>query len=480
MYSVKFELDSIVNSLKEKSFDKLKELIIEQHTSIKIIDTDDPDLCIFVNDYNKNINESSLLEKECRSLIFNKKEMKIVCYTYDSIYYNDDAKDYLFKINKEEYDTQILECIEGTLLTIHYNKDRWYVSTRKCLDSSKSIWRSKKSHYTLFEETIKKNLNISLEEFMNKLNKNNYYLFVLVHHDNINIIDYTYKFGENYKEIIHIMTRKKNTHEEIIYDEPQYKELNIKTPFIYDSYEILDKLNEKYKMEKIKNSSIEEGLIIKSFNKKYNKTDILKLQTECYKKMKLLKPNNNNIYKDLVELYQKDKLNDHLEYYPENKKIYDSSNEIGYDTVGVITAVFKVLTSELYELFKFLWDIRTGKHKNQDLYNELPKEYHNILYNIRGIYFKRTKEFLKQNNNERKRITIRINDIYNMLKQEYDINDLTRLFKARKIMKYKANNCTENDIKYNIYNQFKYASQKCEEKPLKMMEILLKKMFPDS
>ena len=59
-----------------------------------------------------------------------------------------------------------------------------------------------------------------------------------------------------------------------------------------------------------------------------------------------------------------------------------------YDTIGTVDAVFKVCTSELFEPFKIL-DIKTGKHKNTKLYDKLSKDYKDVLFGIRGIYFKK-------------------------------------------------------------------------------------------
>ena len=83
-----------------------------------------------------------------------------------------------------------------------------------------------------------------------------------------------------------------------------------------------------------------------------------------------------------VELYQQDKLKQYLEYFPDNMKL----NKI-YDTIGVIDASFKVLTSELFELFRYLYDLKDCSHKNKEFYKLLPNEYTIVLYKIRGIYY---------------------------------------------------------------------------------------------
>ena len=84
----------------------------------------------------------------------------------------------------------------------------------------------------------------------------------------------------------------------------------------------------------------------------------MKFQTNSYQFMSLLKPNTNNVYMSFIELYQQDLLKKHIEYFPGNSKlVVDDLNET-YDTIGVVDASFKVLTSELYEIFKHLYDLK--------------------------------------------------------------------------------------------------------------------------
>merc|ERR1712224_547588 len=103
-----------------------------------------------------------------------------------------------------------------------------------------------------------------------------------------------------------------------------------------------------------------------------------------------------------ISLYQKDLLKQHIEYFEENRKIYNPMFvEPPYDTIGVIDALFKVVTSELFELFKMLWNVKVSKHKNKDIYNLLSQEYTTILFKIRGIYFTKKEAYITAlNNNE--------------------------------------------------------------------------------
>ena len=483
--NINFELLNYINSNNINSFKDLK--VFLQENKIKIKYSEDTDLVILSNNYKENLNN---LQKECRSLIIDKVTLDVICYTYDNILYNKDAKNEFLKINPSEFVIQ--ESFEGTLLSIYNYKNKWYISTRQCIDASKSIWKNNISHFNLFLDCI----DISFEEFTNNLNEDYNYFFVLVHYKNKHIVDYSKYFKDpEYKKIIHIMTRNKKTHQDIDLDDTsQWKQNpNFKTPNKFE-----EKDNNSLKLMKFLNSSLEmnypcnhddfgvldienvndnfkvpieiEGLIIKI--KENNKIKLLKFQTNAYQFMSLLNPNISNIYMGFVELYQRDKLKQYLEYFPDNMKL----NNV-YDTIGVIDASFKVLTSELFELFRYLYDLKDCSHKNKEFYKLLPNEYTIVLYKIRGIYYKKKEKYIK---NKIDMITmdntynysLKIFDIYNLLKKNYEIKDILNLFHARKnfFSKY-------TDSKYNKI--IKDISMKCDLVSLKMIDIFLKKIYPD-
>jgi hypothetical protein len=478
--TIKFELNDIINNLEEKNYESLKNKLLSLSNNLSINIDKNSDLVILSNNFTKNNVNNTNLEKECRSIILNKKDLSIVCYTHDNIFYNEEAKNYV--LNKDITETQkIYECYEGTMLTIYYFEDKWRMSTRKCLRSDISYWSSDKTHNDMFLET----LGDSFINFTKLLNKNNYYMFTLVHHENKNIIDYSFKFdNKEYKKIVHVMTRDNKNHKEVD-DTETYKRLENKygivLPKEHKDYTLLDNENNT---ETIKLPLKFGGLIIKNFNKETGKTDLLKLETNSYQMMSVLQPNTNNIYKSFVELYQNDMLKKHLEYFPGNTKmknpIYD---EIPYDTIGIVDATFKVLTSELFELFKMLWDIRDCSHKNKDLYKLLPHEYTTVLYKIRGIYYLKKEKYINrkntkdnntnQNSNIQTTYNLRIFDIYSLLKN-YDTKNLLKLIYSRKNLKNKID--TKED---ENYEELRKISLKCDRISLKMIAILTNNMYPE-
>ena len=507
---VNLKIQDIISSIEDKSFENFKTIITQESNNIIIKEWDESDLFMLTNNFIKNNNNLSDLERECRSIILSKSNLKIVCYTYDDIYYNQDAKDFLIK--NIEWEKVIQECFEGTLLSVYFYNDKWNISTRRCIDASNSIWMSNKSYLDMFLECI----NVSLDEFTSYLREENNYYFVLVHYQNKHIVDYSDYFGEeDYKKIIHVMTRNQDTNIEIsldnvnqwkkkpvffsrpknmkddqdFFEAKQRKEVvdyieennNLKLEKVtnHENFSKLDELNKNNKLDLPVTS---EGLIVKMYNPNNNKTELLKFQTNSYQFMSILKPNSNNIFMSFIELYQNDMLKRHLEYFPGNCKfeieLYDGYNEI-FDTIGVVDAAFKVKTSELFELFRTLYNLKDCSHKNKELYSILPTEYTIALYRIRGIYYKKKEKYIKSKQEDNSsdinniNTNLRIFDIYNMLKYTYETKELLKLFRARKIL---LNKCmsTKNDLSEKIIN----LSHRCDKVSIKMTAILLNKMFP--
>jgi len=447
----------------------------------------------------KNNSKISELERECRSIILD-RNLNIISYGYDDIYYNQDAKNYILK-NGLNKNYTIQECFEGTLISVFNHNGDWYLSTRQCIDSKLSKWTSEKSHYEMFMECI----DISFEEFTEHLKEDINYFFVIVHHENKNIVDYTEYFNDpEYKKIIHVMSRSKSSNLEIeLCDENQWNKkpnfkipqklkdnengnqvfelnnddnLTLSHPDIFNDFEKLDNINKKLLLTLPVKS---EGIIVRCLEETTGKLTILKFQTNSYQFMSLLKPNTNNIFMSFIELYQQDLLKKHIEYFPGNSKMSVSDiNEISetYDTIGIVDASFKVLTSELFEIFKHLYDLKDCSHKNESFYKVLPNEYTIALYKIRGIYYRKKEKYIKNKNvNEETNYTysLKIFDIYNLLKKKYDTKELLKLFRARKlIMAQFQNNTSQNGI---ILNNI---SNKCDKVSIKMTSILLNKMFP--
>ena len=93
MDEINLELKQFILSLDEINFNNFKIKLQEKIPNINI--RYDENLVSVSNTFSRKMKNLSNLEKECRSVILDKNTLDIVCYSYDDIYYNQDAKEYI-------------------------------------------------------------------------------------------------------------------------------------------------------------------------------------------------------------------------------------------------------------------------------------------------------------------------------------------------------------------------------------------------
>jgi hypothetical protein len=237
-----------------------------------------------------------------------------------------------------------------------------------------------------------------------------------------------------------------------------------------NSLEEFDNLNKKDQFTLPPKS---EGVVIKCFDTNINRYRLIKLQTMNYQFAKSI-GSEKNIFMGLIHLYQNSKLNEYIAQMPNLKKIINPLNTSeSFDTIGTIDALFKVCTSEIFELFKVLYDIKNGKHIDNTLYKLLPKEYKDIMFSIRGIYFKKKAKIIGKQleYTEMKEYYLQIRDIYNLLKT-IPTEHFCALLKMRKLM--------FNWTKVNpLVSDFNKISFKCDKIHFKLISIYTNKLFPN-
>jgi hypothetical protein len=381
--------------------------------------------------------------------------ISVISYTCPNPITNRKAQQFL--LNNNDLTLDMYKCYEGTVISLFCNKNKWYISTRRCLDSKESIWTDTNYH-DMFIDVLNKE-NITFNDFVEKLNPEYGYYFILIHHKNKHVIDYSQQFGKEYTKLCLVFVRNKETQIEI----NDYKLDNYENIFKPEKMTMDEFANENQKLSIDVNV---EGIIIKTI--KDNKNYLLKLQTNSYQFCKAI-GENSNIFKGYLYLYQNEKLKNYIENNKDHKNLEKIVNPYNinesFDTVGVVDCVFKVLTSELFELYKLLWKITNGQHQNVDLYNIIPKEYKDILYYLRGIYFK-----LKA---EKKLFGIK--DIYQYLKT-IDVEQFCALLRQRKLM---FNWVATSDNKNEQLNIFKTISNRCDKVNIKLIAIFTNKIFPE-
>jgi hypothetical protein len=411
-------INQLKNQNQNLSFDNLMEELNKKddnNNKFYNINTKEfDDLCILYNDSSdiNNIDRDPNvveLEKSCRSIILDKQNLIPIGSQYSEILYNNDVID-LFKNENISWDnTTVQKCHEGTQLIVYNHKNIWHVSTRRCINSEDSTWIHNKSYREMFDEAM--NNKFTLEE----LDKNLVYHFVLVHHKNKNIVNYS-NLGEQYAELYHILTTEKYTLNEvnckingvISVEEEQYDDLN----------KLLQHINIISQENEHNHKIITEGYILRIYEKeKYkSKFKVGKLQTEIYQTLMKMKPNNSNMYQSYLELYQQNKLIEFLPYF----------SKFSIELTKRIHIAMSNIANEILDLYHC-----TRQKKNPEIYANLTEHYKKILYGLHGLYIQHRKpEFLTSDDKLKISKSINVHDVYHHLKN-LPPNDLRQLFYDR-------------------------------------------------
>jgi hypothetical protein len=145
-------------------------------TNTEIINTDDFKRKLFENSimtkyyeddnllllYHKyEIPSKSQLEKECRSLVVDMSNLNIISYTCQTPICNKEAQQFLLNNNDIQLEGTIFKCYEGSILSLFNHNSKWYLSTRRCLDSNDSTWNNT-NHYSMFMDVLNSE-NITFE-----------------------------------------------------------------------------------------------------------------------------------------------------------------------------------------------------------------------------------------------------------------------------------------------------------------------------
>ena len=267
------------NFIQQNQINNYAELEIKlNELNLKIkIDEQYPDLILIYGQDGQtshdslNLTDSSLkIIKECNGLIINKITLKIVCYTFDKC-----PDELLF--NNNEDNLYIEPAIEGTLMRLYHHNNNWIISTKKCIDASKSKWLSNRTFFELFFDCIPNG------DFYETLNKNFCYSFILTHPENNIVVNYASPF------LCHISTRDMTTLHEI--------DVSIGIP--KNEKTKIDKMNIPIVISNIFNETNlnNEGIIFIDTN--YNR---FKIRTPIYNKARTIWGNTNNRFFRYLEL----------------------------------------------------------------------------------------------------------------------------------------------------------------------------------
>jgi hypothetical protein len=277
---------------------------------------------------------------ECNGIILEKDTFKIICYTFNK---SSDKLEFNPKLNLNELYVEY--ALEGTLVRLYYYNNTWNISTKKCIDAGKSKWISEKNFSQLFQECIQ-NIN-----FIENLNTECCYSFILTHPENNIVVNYTVP------RIFHISTRNLTT---------------------------LEELNDSIGVEKILKNKIESKDIPELLNKLFNETSLFyegyilsdnnfnrqKIKSNLYTMVRNIWGNTNNRFLRYIEIRKDINLfNAYLYYFPSHKYSFESyENKIS------------ILAQNILEIY-------IQRHVKKTIVS-VPFYFAKIIYKLHGDFFK--------------------------------------------------------------------------------------------
>jgi len=366
MDSVKFNLHSVMDGLEEVNYDTILAYFKEHHNHKLFVKKVNDEGSLVMIHNNLDTAKTNKLYQECRSIVYDVVNRKVLSYSHDNvIYMTEDKYGY---INGDVVE----ESYEGTMIGVYEHGDKWHFSSTRCPDVNKSFYfNKKKSHGEMLDEVLKTiypEIDDVREKLTEVLEKDKVYYFVLVHHENKYLVDYTKKFGEEYKKLVHIITRDKETQKEVTH------KLNLSEvvyPIVFPSYEEAKYIMNTSVINTV-NNTVEpmEGIIIKRYSEDSLKCELMKIPSNPYMILRYEKPNNLNMWLNCIEIFQRNNKNYTADMYmtkygktKEIKDIFGSGKHL--DITGVLCAVIKCLSLEIMALYNHFtkYDKITGRYE---------------------------------------------------------------------------------------------------------------------
>ena len=194
----------------------INELLEQNKNQImkKVVNIDDNEFVFVFNKKNYDYDNQDLISM-FRSVLYVKEgdKYKIINYTYNNLVYNTNII----------YGQDIYESYEGSNITLFNYKNEWYYNTSKNLiklqnlDTTNNIFFGKMILETF--DNKKENIN----QFLDIMNKEYNYNFILVNYNNKFIHDYTDVFGLSYTKLI--FTDCKNQQTQIPLEDENFNNL---------------------------------------------------------------------------------------------------------------------------------------------------------------------------------------------------------------------------------------------------------------
>ena len=350
-------------------FDALKILVTKTHGFLKFkkyIETDSEyNYYLISSEYNRVTSELDEdienITNETRSILLKEYSgtLSLVSYTYLPIRE-------VYSV-LPTYDCDFTESYEGPTVHITYNdiESKWFIMTTSCFDIYKSQYANELTHGQMFDQCFKDQL--TKDNFLADLNPDHSYVFVMVHHKNKYLVDYTTKFGEGYTKLILITVR--GSYDLVEYDINDYYDLTTK----YDNLFIDTTRHNIDDVNKIINDTYTgsyltcEGFVFRDTNSEYK--NLCKIRTKGYNEALSKIPYFNDKRWNLVYAYLANNLDEVLRFRGE-VVTQDESKVIVHRVSNVIFGLVNILNYMIIQFTKVNFLVQRERGENNNVYEK--------------------------------------------------------------------------------------------------------------
>lgn len=395
------------------------------------------DIVLLHNTYiRNNVDNFKELYEQCRSIVldFSLNCCNNIVVTYaNSIPERISYNNYISTLYSAE--DKVYEAYDGTIITVYNYKDEWYFGTSSCPDANSSKFsHPTKRHGNMFDEILFKYFkqHITGEEvsalttdeissklrslFVQHLDPSMAYEFIIIHHENKHIIDYTPLLGDNYMEMFHINTKHRNSLVEndimssIV---PTLLEIGVKYPLPFNN------IQEAY--AHINSNNLSYGLIIKKIIS--DKVKLYKISTDAINYREETDPCHPNAWMNILSVYMKNKteytIKDYIANYNPYINLPVDNNGQKIDPTYLVHTIISTIKDSLYCYYK----ATTTYYPNYNRYKmnkEMDKQFPPIIqYHLAQL------RNLQVNTYKTKMINM--GNVYHYLCQCNDVNNIKTL-----------------------------------------------------
>lgn len=342
-------------------------------------------LVLLTNTYNKKVDKSfQALYDQCRSVVINIAAEtpecdRIVINIGGTVPVRMTCEEYARSRDEKGADAADLEyhvATDGAFVYAYKHGEKWYYSTTSCPLVDRSALgpvlddaiakiapvetQVQEEDAEMHDDTVHKRNPLAVAQrdwFSSQLNPELAYTFVIVHHKNRRIMDYTDVYGNEYAKLILVGTKDRVTMEDYSFHDSKYNLCipGLEYPVRFETFTgVQNHLSENPNTYGVIAKSKSEGTLIMIAN-----STVIRTEGEHM--------GNKNPWVNMLSIYQQNKpdfhVRDYIQKYLQGWPLPEDMNGNPIQPVALLTTVFNTLQSILYDAYRYTTTLKNGRYR---------------------------------------------------------------------------------------------------------------------